>query len=197
MKLPFRKASQSWRINHPRERGTVSIVGDAAIATPDAIDGKLVPLLILDTRERPDITEAISNHMSFPEGDVTTAWGKYSDGRSDPVLFLQFQRPTEIFVAVEFVLPKQGILIEHILMAKALYLQSGGPGDRLIKDPGRPKIIVGVPDTGFRPTWDRIFARSVQSRFRSQGLSRAEARVAAKDYITMIREIGRFRTPTS
>jgi len=152
-------------------------------------------LLILDTRERPDITAAIMNHASFPEGDVKTAWGKLKDGRSDVALFLQLQRPTEVFIAIEFVLPQQGILVEHILMARALYIQSGEPGDRLIKDLDRLKMIVGVPDTGFRPTWDRMFARSVQSKFRAQGLNRADAEAATREYIGTIRDVGRFRTP--
>lgn len=194
MRLPFSR-SHEFKVNHPREAKAVPIAGDAAIATPGTVDGKLVPLLILDTRERPDIAEAIKNQASFPEGDVTTAWGKVLGGNSDVALFLRFLRPTEVSAVIEFAIPERGILVEHILMAKAVYLQAGKPGDRLVHDTERQKMIVEVPDTGFRPQWDKIYAKSVTKRFRTEGLSRTEAKSATKRYVEEIRGIARFRVP--
>lgn len=192
MRLAFRQG-QKFRVNHAHEAKAVPIAGDAAIATPEVANGKLVPLLILDTRERPDLTEAIKNHVSFPEGDVITAWGKLFDTRDDVVLMLRFLRPTEVIAVIEFELPKRGILIEHILMSKALYLQAGKPGDRLKHNMELPKMIVEVPDTGFRPLWDKLYTKSITKEFRINGLNRAEAKSASKIYIEEIRKMGEIR----
>ena len=47
-------------LRHSGEREPVPIVADGAIMSKGVADGKLVPLLIIDTTERPDIEEVAS-----------------------------------------------------------------------------------------------------------------------------------------
>lgn len=194
MKLPFEKW-QNFGVTHPREAKAVPIAGDAAIATPGVANGKLVPLLILDTRERQDIAEAIRNHASFGDGDVVCNWGKLHHGTSEVALFLRFVRPTEVVVVIEFELPRRGILVEHILKSNALYLQAGKPGDRLIHNTELHKMIVEVPDTGFGSMWEKLYMKSVIKRFQAEGFNRHQAKAAANTYVEDIRGIAKFRVP--
>jgi hypothetical protein len=53
----------------------IPIVSDAAIATDAVGDGRFIPLVILDTRARPDVAELIEIQAKVPPGDVISAWG--------------------------------------------------------------------------------------------------------------------------
>ena len=65
MKLwKFRPGAKALQ-HHP-----VPILADAAIATEKIGNGKLIPVLILDTSERPDVAELIRIHAHLPQGDV-------------------------------------------------------------------------------------------------------------------------------
>jgi hypothetical protein len=50
---------------HPYEKVPVRIVSDAAIATGGVGEGRLVPVLIVDGEQRPDITEMIRIHKEL------------------------------------------------------------------------------------------------------------------------------------
>ena len=189
-----RRRFHHFPINGPEESAPVPIVGDAAIATKTTAAGRLIPLLILDTTDRPDLNEAIRIQSIVPSGDVEIVWGKLPKQPKHIALFLSFRRPTNRNAILLFELEKQGILIECILTAKGLYIQSGRPGDRLIHDLDRPKILIEIPDTGFRPHWDKLFASFLMKRFQKKGFSRKEAKTAVRDYLNRLREVVKFRS---
>jgi len=171
----------------------VKVVADPVIATAGRVNGKMIPLLILDTTERVDLVELVRVHQNFIEGDVIVQWGSLEGRLNHIALFLRFCRPTERVAIIEFEMPKQAALVDQILTAGAVYLQPGKPGDKLLQDLAAPKVIVEIPDTGFRPYWEKIYRKIVIDNFRKSGLSRAEARKAAADVIAKLREIGRFQ----
>jgi hypothetical protein len=166
-------------VHHSHETRPVGIVADAAVSTRGRHGGRLLPLLLLDTTDRPDIAEFIRVHESLGPGDVKVQWGKVeAKGQEGTVaLFLTFIRPLEFFMVLEFNIARQGFLVEQTLLGHGIYLaRAEGEDDRLIKNPGRPKVIVEVPDAGFRDTWDDIFhkrshsiiaARDMRSRSRN------------------------------
>lgn len=183
-------------LNGPEEESAVPIAGDAAIATVIAGDGRLIPLLILDTTKRPDLEEAIRLQSTVPSGDVTVQWGHMIGREPHVTLFLSFVRPTNRNALVEFDIEKRGILVESILTVNALYIQSGRPGDRFIHDPNRLKILIEVPDTGFRPYWNKIFRKHLMSRFRQAGYSRMDAKQAVQVHLKHMRDVVKFRMPS-
>ena len=189
---PSRKRLREFTINGPEEALPVPIVGDAAIATKTTAEGRLIPLLILDCSERSDLTEAIRIQKIVASGDVEVVWGKLHGKSNRIALFLRFLRPTTRNVIIEFDVERQGILIESILTANGLYIQPGNLGDRLIHDPNRPKMLIEIPDTGFRPYWDKLYASFLMKRFRREGLGRKEARAAIQEYLQEVRKFVRF-----
>jgi hypothetical protein len=192
MRLSLRRY-QSIPMNSAEEAQVVRVVGDAAIATCSVGHGRLIPLIIIDTTNRPDLTEVIEVQTHFPEGDVIVQWACLPKRRDHIALLLKFQRPTERAAVIEFDIAKQGILVEHILQSKALYIQAGKAGDRLIHDLNRPKMLIEVPDTGIRALWDKLFFDAVVKLMRKDGLSRREAKEAARAAIGEIRELAKFR----
>jgi len=192
MKWPFKKGGRFY-LKSPAEGMPVPIAGDAALATAGIVDGKLVPLLILDATNRPDLAEAIRVHQDFAAGDVVVQWGAMPDSQDKVALFLRFLRPIELNAIIEFDIVKQGIVVEHILMAGAMYIQAGKPGDRLVHNPNLPKMIVQIAETGYRPYWDKLFLKAITRDLRAHGHSRADAKRVAQNYIRELRNMSDFR----
>ena len=169
------------------------IVADAAIATRNCGEGRLIPLIILDTTERPDIEELIRIHQHITPGDVETQWGKLINSKGTVALILSFKRPSELVIIIEFDIVRQGILVDQILASKGLYIQSGREGDRFINNPEAIKILAEIPDTGFLKIWDQLFHDNIMKHMKNRGLSRKEAKNAANKFIKELREFGKLR----
>lgn len=81
-----------------------------------------------------------------------------------------------------------------MLGTKALYIQAGREGDRLKHDVNVPKVILEVPDTGFGKTvWEKTYFRYTTAKLRERGLSRVNAKRAAKEAISELRKLGTLR----
>lgn len=171
----------------------VRIVGDAAIATARMVEGRLVPLLILDTAAHPQLAEFIRIQSQFPPGDVVTQWGQLEGQDSAVVLRLEFTRPIQTSATIKFDVVTQGILVDQILTARCAYLQSGREGDRFVTPPDAARIFLEIPDTGFGPMWHRIFRRHISMHMRLSGLSSKQAAQAADQAIAEIRKFGQIR----
>lgn len=174
------------------ETRPVPIVSDAAVATEPVADGRLIPLLIVDTAERPDIEQLVKAHEHITPGDVDTQWGRaLGKGELESVfLFCDFKRPVRCFLMLEFELPRLAAVVDLIVGARAVYLQPGQTGDRLVTAFDNPRIIAEVFVDDFAPEWDRIYSKVVEREFRKRGgLRRSQARRAAKDHITQMRHL--------
>ena len=100
----------------------------------------------------------------------------------------------ELFMALEFEVVRQGILVEQTLIGQGIYLAcADGEDDRWVRNPERPSIIVEVGDTGFRNEWDELFRKALVRDFRSKGLSRSDARRAARSAIDELRKFAGLR----
>jgi hypothetical protein len=157
-------------------------------------DGRLIPLVILDTSDRPDLEELIRVHQHVAAGDVVVQWGQLEGRLENVALYLWFKRPGELLAIVEFDIVKQGGLVDQIMHVNGLYIQGGRPGDRLKHNLDAPKVILEVPDTGVRDLWDEKFHREIAARMRQDaGFGRQQAKRAARQYITEWRRFGDFR----
>jgi hypothetical protein len=171
----------------------VRVVADAALAIGSISDGRLIPLVILDTANRPDLEEFIRVHQHISSGDVDIQWAMTQDSAKDAVLILSFKRPARITAVLRFDVTKYGGLVDQILTAKCIYVQAGRDGDRFLKNPNAPKIYVEVPDTGFRKSWDEIMRHHIIKRMKMNGLNRREAKEAATQFISEWRKFSQIR----
>jgi hypothetical protein len=156
----------------------------------------VVPLIIIDTTNRSDLDEFIRLQEHLPPGDVDSQWGQLPGGSGRVALVLSFKKPIESTAVLEFDIVRQGILVDQIVTAKLLYLQSGRPGDRFITNPDAPRIFVEVLAGGFREHWDKLFHKQLAKHFRATGLGRQMSKEAARKAIMEMRDFGRFRMPS-
>ncbi|WP_439427763.1 hypothetical protein [Micromonospora sp. LA-10] len=173
----------------------VAIAADAAVVGPEA-EGRVVPVLILDTSERIDVEEAIRVHAHVQPGDVTYQWGMVDGNPDMVVLLLDFVRPIALRAAIGFSIESQAILVESALTAKAIYVQAGKPGDRFSRSLNRPRILIDMPYDDFRDRWDKIVIKRMSTVFREKyGSPRALAKRQAQQLLEETRKFTRLRIP--
>jgi|SRR5579875_1071462 len=171
----------------------VRVVGDAGIAGQVA-EGFTIPLLILDTSERPDIDEIIRVHAYLSPGDVMSSWAGIRNNSDLVALILNFVRPVVAQIAVCFSIEKQAILVDAALNARAMYIQAGRAGDRYIHDPDKPKILIELPEGDFHSQWESIFLRRMTDHFSKElKLSRKKAYPVAQSLLDQMRLISHFQ----
>ena len=180
---------------NPESAKPVPIVGDALVATGTIAEGRVIPTVVIDTSERSDIEDLVRAQVQQPPGDVQSRWGQLSRSEHHLALVLQFERPSNCLLILEFDVVEQGILIECILAAQALYIQPGREGDRVPPILDTNRIIVEVPELGFREDWRKIWRKELVRYYRKEGLARGEAQEAAKTVISQMQEISSFRIP--
>ena len=192
MRFSFRTGH--FELRHEREKDVLRIVADGAIAHPGVAEGRLIPLVIVDSSSRPDLEEYIRIHQYIGAGDVICRWGQLIGHDNTVALCLSFSRPAELVAIIEFDLQRsQAVLVEQILATNALYIQAGRDGDRLKHNVNLTKVIVEVPATGFRKFWDKIYLRHATAEMRQRGLNRADAKRAAKQAIEEMRKLAAIR----
>ena len=182
------------KVRNAYEKSPLRIVADAVIAIRGLGGGRLIPLVILDTSDRPDVEEYIRVHQAATKpGDVKVQWGQVQGHDDTVALFLSVIRPVEVFMVLQFNIVKQGVLVDQMLVGKGVYIQAGREGDRFAKDPNRPKVLLEVGDLGFGQLWNKIFRKHLEKYFREHGLSRSQSRRASESAIEQMRELGSFR----
>lgn len=184
---------KEFRFKYPYETVPVRIVSDAAMATGGVGEGRLVPLLILDGEQRPDIAEMIRIHEELSSGDFAAQWGRLPNRDGTISLILKFIRPAELNVILEFDIEKQGGIVDMIIRARALYLQAGKEGDRLMSTMQQPRILVEIGDLEFDKEWDKMLRKHIAKRLRKEGLGRTEAKRAVESFLQEWRRMSGFR----
>ena len=169
------------------------IISDALIGSKSIGDGKMIPSLIIDTANRPDVEKLILHHKDLPPGDAVTSWAQIRGHKNSIALIIEFNRPSELSFILLFDIAKQGILVDSILSAKSVYLQSGSCGDRMFNTVGVPRIILEVPDMGFSKDWSSMWRKTIIKAFRKKGLNKKDAINACNESIKRMREISKKR----
>ena len=179
------------QLRHPDQAMPVPIVSDGLVARQDLGEGRMVPAIILDTSARPDIEGVVQAHLHLGSGDIRTHWPAERWRRRHRVvrLVLEFRRPSRCVVFLEFDLEAQGILVDQILHARGLWIQTGRQGDRLKNLLDCPALLVEVPSSReFRRAWEPLLQKAMIRRFRRRGLGRARAKRAGRRLVARWRE---------
>src|SRR5687767_14346694 len=93
------------RLLRPKIRSDVriaSIVGDAGIADGNVAEGRLIPLVILDSEGNPELKELVRAHAGSRAGDVNCQWGEINHHSDRVALMLHFTKPVELKIGLEF-----------------------------------------------------------------------------------------------
>ena len=169
-------------VEHERETRPAKIVSE-----PERVymrDGKLIPLVVVDTNERPDIDSLFASYTPETVGDVAIQWGRRDGAPKGTVtLNIQFIAPVKQFLMLDFEIVRQGLVVDGILRTRELYLQgirSGGEADTQAPS---PKVRVVVPDTKFDGIWEELLIAELVQRSKALGASDDHARFLAEESI--------------
>lgn len=174
------------------ELAFIPIVGDGAIVQRGEAWGKFVPVLLLDSSQRPDVRELLRLHAEGM-GDVTYNWRLNAREPYTVFLSLAFDRPVKCFFTVEMPVAKYGGLIDIVVANEVISLQSAKAGDRLSEKTNEDRIIVQVGSESFRTMWYDYYEKSTIAFFLARGFSRAEARRSAGVVISQHRSLNGIR----
>lgn len=175
--------------DNPIERIPLKLVSDALVATATIADGRLIPVLLVDTSSRPDIEDLIKVHKYIRPGDVRSHWAKFSRKQNTVNLILCFERPSKCIAVLEFDILKQGGIVDRIVLSKALYLQCAKEGERLLGTLDRAKLLVEVPSKQFQPDWNNMLFKALETDGKRKGMNKKQAKEYAAGVIKEWRKV--------
>jgi hypothetical protein len=109
---------------------------------------------------------------------------------------LRFLQPIDVQLVLMFSIETQGLVVDLMLRGEAVYLQAGVPGDRLITSREADRVLVELPDGGFRAVWDKLFLERMTDVIAKRlAIRRRKARPKAEQLIDEMRRISGFRMP--
>lgn len=176
-----------------RDEDLIPVISDGAIGSSILGDGRLIPVLVIDCDMKRTLRDLIYLHEDTPPGDTKVTWGHSRFNTRYVYLILDFLRPSEVTAAFKFDVDRQGGLVDGIINACGVYLQPKESGIRVLKGLDEPKIIVEIPSSADLPNWDEIYNSRLVKQFKNRGLSRAEAKSAAREHRERLRDIWRKR----
>jgi hypothetical protein len=171
------------------------IVADGGISIPDVGEGRFIPILVIETADYSFIPEFIRMHQSIDSGDTKLKWGLDSKNYSrqkQVYLNITVLKPVELDFFIEFDIESQCSLVDAILQARSLILQTGKFGDKA-SDLKKPKLLFEVPDLDFDREWNNIFIETLIRIFRKKGNSKKVSKRLAINRIDSIRELWKIR----
>ncbi|MDD2540915.1 MAG: hypothetical protein PHH28_07710 [Desulfuromonadaceae bacterium] len=172
---------------------TVNVIADGLIGSIFVGEGRPIPIIIIDATNQPDIAEYIDAHEFEPPGDVQVQWGTSPFDKRKISLIINSSRPVKTEFGINLDAVTEYSLIDAVLHAKGLYLQTGKPGDKIATRIDAPKILIEVPDTDFFKTWNKILNSVLVKKFKKEGLPKAKAVAAAEELIQSMRKVWGLR----
>lgn len=166
-----------------------NLIGDGAIANKKTADGRLIPVLILDTTVKKELEHLVNMHEESNLEDVISVWGYNRFNKKSVTLLLYFTNPIELKVAISFDVLNHHTLIEGIRISRAVYIQPGVPGDRVRHDVNAPKIIVEIPAKTTFDEWDNILKKALSKKLKREGVGKKSLKTAVSNYIAVGRDI--------
>ena len=167
----------------------VPLVRDGAVASPEIGDGRLIPVLILDCSNHPQFLNLVHVHQKTPPGDVVSRWGYNPLNKRFVELKMNFVKPVDLEVRVQFDLRTQAAIADSIVQAKSVYLQPAESGRRVIDGLDKPKIIIEVPPQTKLLKWDSMLLKQIEKKMKHDGVGKKTARNAAKQHLARMREL--------
>lgn len=163
------------------------VVGDGAISTSMWGEGRLIPVVIVDSSKNIDIQNLISIHQYTPPGDVNSTWALRRFDSKHIFLKLEFLRPVSTVVYIPFRLEKYSSLVSGIMVSRAMYLQPFESGDSVVKGINKPKILIEV--SAEFEGWRKLQRKTLINKYKKLKYPKKESCTMADEHISRMREL--------
>ncbi|WP_412469982.1 MULTISPECIES: hypothetical protein [unclassified Halobacteriovorax] len=183
-------------MNKPRQFGKSEVViaeRVSSIASSTTGDGRMLPVIFIDIRDRTDILDLIKVHEDGNQGDVVSCWGIRKILPKHIFLTLEFKNPMPIFFAIQFDLKDFKNAVDLIINAKGAYILPTCYAKNIKEGVSAPKILIEIPP-GTKPKyWDNLYYKLIYKSFKKDGMSKKKATEATNNYIIEFRKINKIR----
>lgn len=174
------------------------VVGNGGLSDPLRGEGRIYPVLILDTGANFEVEELFNFHKDTPPGDTKLVWGRPNTNTffkpKSVFLSLEFIKPMKISFGIEFDIKTQYSLVDGIIQQRGVILVSGKPKNK-VAGLLNESVIVEVPNLDFDQTWDNMLQDTLNDKYRKMGASRRDAKNYIKEHIKSMREFWDIRRP--
>lgn len=178
-----RKKRIHFSVAHELETRPAKIVSEPERVCMRPEDARLVPLVVIDTRERPDLDSLFASYAPETVGKVAIQWGRRDGAPKGTVtLHIHFIAPVKQLLMLDFEIVRHGVLVDGILRARELYLQGTQSGDADTQLQSN-KVRVVVPNTQFDGIWEELLIDELVQRSKALGATDLHARFLAQESI--------------
>ena len=166
------------------------------ISNPDWAEGRMIPAVILNSRQNSDLKDFIKTHTetNIP-GDAIVQWGwpiSIFSKTKTWELMVKFVKPMELTFNIEFVLEKHYSLIDAIFHSRGLYIAYGYVGEKLSKS-NHLMVLVEIPDTETDQKWNSTLSEIIKNKLKRKGVNKKNLKNEVKISINNGREILKYR----
>ncbi len=173
------------------EQNFVSLVSTSIVAINGFADGKALPVLFLDLKERKDVIELINNHQYVGDkgGEAIATWIMDKKKIKDKLkLLFDFTKPTECKLIVEFDIQKNAPTIDMIIRTGGCWIMSSEIGNTVATTQGEKRICVEVKNYDFFEIWGKVYIENMTQHFRKKGYAKRLSNKMAKSFIEEMRK---------
>lgn len=164
------------------ENNMVNVVNTALLLEKDHCDGIAIPVVILNTEETPIVNDIIEAHRSM-QGEMRYQWGITSDYEY-AILFVESLAPIESKFSILFDLNKSLMVIDRIIETQLLIIQGGKSGDTMATTMKNMRILIEVPEDGFKKEWIKIKEKVQKKQFKELGIKRKDLKTVIGEFNT-------------
>lgn len=160
----------------------VTVVNSALLLEKNQCDGMAIPVVILDTEETPIVNDIIEAHSSM-QGKMKYEWGITVDYEY-AILFVESLEPLESNFSILFDLNKLLMVVDRIIETQLLIIQGGKLGDTMAKTMKNMRILIEVPEDGFKKEWIKIKEKVQKKQFKELGVKRKNLKTVIGEFNT-------------
>lgn len=173
------------------ERIPVEIIDISTVSSKGIADGKMMPVIFIDTLKRADIKETIENHKYVKFGDVTTSWFRDSKrDYSNLYLLVELSGGGSCNFIIHFIIDKHGPGVDLIIKNGGCYIQSAEEGTKIKQNITAPRLLMEVIGHGFEEEWKRIYQIGITKMFNKKyKVPSKKAAMMARDFIEKTQKI--------
>ena len=167
---------------------------EGLFASRDYADGRLIPSIVISSKEDDYIKEIIKLHSNISMGDVEVQWGGTLASLFNAdrwILNIRFYKPIDYNFSIVFSLKNHYSIIDAIFQSKGLRIAYGHKGEKVSQVSDH--IIIEIPDTGISPKWEKTLSRIIKNKMRRLKIPRKELGKATQEQINKMREILNIR----
>jgi hypothetical protein len=191
--------SKTIKVDYPFFR----VVADGGISNPALGEGRMIPVVMIDTHDNVGVVELLKLHENTPPGDVELRWSLPNTLFSKPksvLLNITFLKPMKLTFGIEFPIAERHSVIDGIIQSRVFALQNGKSGEKvstILLDNSKKQtsgcVFIEVPNMAFDNKWKELLLDFLKHKYKKQGASKKEAALYAEEQIKSMREIWNIR----